>query len=195
MASQKLCVSLNRGFNPLWLNADITLCNGGGAVLQKALDKGNVKAVGPVDFRSVPFAEAMCADTLNAQIAADKGELLLHSAFRDGEDQIISSDAVPQTVVLNVLRNHERDGEDAPLAGLLLHDLKTVSVPVLHDLARAELHNVADAQAQVSLQHKGRCDALIRAASAEALLHGLYDLLVLLGGERLCLLVHGSLQQ
>lgn len=31
--SNKLCVLLNRGFYPLWLNADIVLCDGGGAVL------------------------------------------------------------------------------------------------------------------------------------------------------------------
>lgn len=114
-------------------------------MLQKALDKGNVKAVGPVNLSRVPFAEAVCADALDAQVTADKGKLLLHSAFRDGEDQIIPADAVPQTVVLDVLRNHERDGEDAPLACFLLHDLKAVSVPVLHDLTRAELHNVTDA--------------------------------------------------
>lgn len=138
-------MTCNRGFNSLRLNADITLCNGGGAVLQKALDKGNVKAVGPVNLSRVPFAEAVCADALDAQVTADKGKLLLHSAFRDGEDQIIPADAVPQTVVLDVLRNHERDGEDAPLACFLLHDLKAVSVPVLHDLTRAELHNVTDA--------------------------------------------------
>ena len=45
----------NRGFNSLRLNADITLCNGGGAVLQKALDKGNVKAVGLINLSRVPL--------------------------------------------------------------------------------------------------------------------------------------------
>ena len=47
-------MSLNRLFNPLRLDADITLCDGGGAVLQKPLDKGDVEAVVLVDFRCVP---------------------------------------------------------------------------------------------------------------------------------------------
>ena len=36
--SYQLSMTLNRLFNPLWLNADVTLCGGGTAVLKKALD-------------------------------------------------------------------------------------------------------------------------------------------------------------
>ena len=57
---QKLCVSFDGSFDPLRLNANVTLSNGGGAVLEKPLDKGNVVAVGLVDFRGIPLAEAVC---------------------------------------------------------------------------------------------------------------------------------------
>ena len=63
---QKLCVSLNGSFNSLRLNSNVTLRDGGGAVLQEPLHKGNVVAVGLVDFRSVPLAKAVCADALKA---------------------------------------------------------------------------------------------------------------------------------
>jgi len=81
---------LNGCFNPLWLNADVTLGDGGGGVLQEPLDKGDVVAVGLVDFRSIPFAETVCADTLESQIVTDDGKLLLHSPFCNGEDQVLS---------------------------------------------------------------------------------------------------------
>ena len=55
-------MSLNGRFNPLRLNANVTLGDGGGAVLQKPLDKGNVVAVGLVDFRSIPLAETVSTD-------------------------------------------------------------------------------------------------------------------------------------
>ena len=57
-------MSLNRLFYPLRLNADVTLGDGGGAVLQESLDKGDVIAVGLVDFRSIPLAETVSADAL-----------------------------------------------------------------------------------------------------------------------------------
>ena len=103
---QKLCVSLNGGFNSLRLNSNVTLSDGGRTVLQKSLDKGNVVAVGLVDFRSVPLAKTVGANTLKAQIVTDDGKLLLNGASRDGEDQIFSGDAIPQTVVLHILSDH-----------------------------------------------------------------------------------------
>ena len=38
-------MSLNRLFYPLWLHPDIPLRHGGGAVLKKPLDKGNIKPI------------------------------------------------------------------------------------------------------------------------------------------------------
>ena len=62
---------LNRLFDPLWLDADVTLRGGGTAVLQEPLDKGDVIAVGLVDLRCVPFAKTVSADALVTQIVAD----------------------------------------------------------------------------------------------------------------------------
>jgi len=36
--SKKICMVLNGLFDPLWLDADVTLRGGGTAVLQKSLD-------------------------------------------------------------------------------------------------------------------------------------------------------------
>ena len=58
-------------------------------------------------------------------MVTDDGKLLLNRPFRDGENQFFFTDAVPQTVVLDILRDDQRDGEDAMFAGLLLHNFKT----------------------------------------------------------------------
>ena len=55
---------LNSLFDPLWLDADVTLCGGGTAVLQKPLDKGDVIAICLVDFRCIPFAKTVGTDKL-----------------------------------------------------------------------------------------------------------------------------------
>ena len=62
--------------------------------MEESLNKGDVIAVGLVDFRSIPFAETVCADTLEVQIATDDGELLLHGALGDGKDQDFPADAI-----------------------------------------------------------------------------------------------------
>lgn len=182
-------------FNPLRLDADVPLCDGGGAVLQEPLDQGNVIAVRIVNLCCVPLAEAVGADALITQIVTDDGKLLLDCPFRNRKHAVIPLNAVPQTVVFNVLLNDQRDGEDAALACLLLGDLQAVAVPIQNDVAGAEAQNVADAQAQVPFQHKGGGNALIGAAAAEAIFHGRDDFLVLLCGQGGCFLVHGFLQQ
>ena len=55
---------LNCLLNSLRLNADVSLGGGCTAVLQEPLYQRNIEAVGIVDFRSVPLAEAVGADTL-----------------------------------------------------------------------------------------------------------------------------------
>lgn len=191
--SNKLRVVLYGRFYPLRLNTDIPLCDGGRAMLQKPLDKGNIIAVCLVNLRGVPFAEAVCADTLIAQIIAHKAELLLYGPLGNGENQLVVADIVPQAIVFYVLLYDQRDGEHAALARLLLGDLQTVSVSIPDNITRAELQYIADAQSQISFQHKGGCNPLIGAAPAKALFHGPYNLFVLLCGERLCFLIHGGL--
>ena len=72
---------LNRLFNSLWLDADVTLCGGSTAVLQEPLDKGNVIAVRLVDLRCVPLAKTVGADSLETQIVTDDCQLLLNCSF------------------------------------------------------------------------------------------------------------------
>ena len=169
----------NCRLDPLRLNADVSLCNGGGAVLQEPLNKGNVIAVGLVDFRSIPLAETVGADALETQIVTDDGKLLLNRAFCDGEDKVFLADAVSQTVILDVLSDDQGNSEDTPFTSFLLHDLKAETVTISNDVTGAEFYDVADPQTQVSLQDKGGGDALIGAAATKALFHGLNDFLVL----------------
>ena len=129
----QLRMPFNGLFYPLWLNADVPLCGGCGAVLKQPLDKGNVITVILVDFRCVPFAEAVSADAVKAEIITDDGKLFLYCPLCNGKNQLIWSDAVAQTVILDVLLNDEGNGEDASLAGLLLCDLKAVSVAIPHN--------------------------------------------------------------
>lgn len=95
-------MSFNGLFNPLRLNADVSLCHGGAAVLQETLYKRNVIAVVSVNLCCVPLAEAVCADSLKAQIIAHDGKLLLNCPCGDRKDQIGAAYAVAQTVVFDV---------------------------------------------------------------------------------------------
>ena len=56
----------------------------------------------------IPFAEAVGADALIAQIVTDAGEDLLHFSGRNGEDPLRAAYAVPQTVVFYVLLDYYR---------------------------------------------------------------------------------------
>lgn len=187
-------MTFNRLLDPLGFDADITLRDGCAAVLQKALDKGNVEAVVLVDLRGVPFAEAVSADALIAEVVTDAGQNLLNFSRRDGEDQITVSDAVAQTVILDVLLNHERDREDALLSRLLLDDGQAEASAVVHDVTGTQTHDVADAQAEVPFEHERRGDTLIGTAAAKALAHGRDDFFILLSRESGCFLVHYCLQ-
>ena len=69
--SKEICVILNRLFDSLWLEADVTLWGGGTAVLQKPLHKGDVIAIRLVDLRCVPLAKTVGTDSLETQIVTD----------------------------------------------------------------------------------------------------------------------------
>ena len=187
-------MSHDRRFYSLRLDADIALCRACTAVLQEALNEGNVAAVSFVNLRSIPLAEAVGADALVAQIIADDGKLFLYGSLADGENALCRLDAAAKAVVLNILLNDERDCENALLACLLFGYLQSVSVPIPDDIAKPQPENIADAQAQIALQHKRRRYALIRSAAAEALLHRLNYLAVLLCRERYGFLIHNALQ-
>ena len=57
-------MSLNGLFYLLLLDADITLCHGGGGMLKKLLDKGDIIPAVLVNLCRIKFPKAMGADTL-----------------------------------------------------------------------------------------------------------------------------------
>ena len=70
----------------LLLDADVALCHGGGRVLQELLDKGNIVPAVLINLRGVEFAKAVRADAVIAKVVTDELQVLLHGAFRQGED-------------------------------------------------------------------------------------------------------------
>lgn len=62
-------MSLNRLLYSLRLNADIALCDCGGAVLQKALDQGDIIPIVFVNLCGIPFAEAVGAGSWKLNVA------------------------------------------------------------------------------------------------------------------------------
>lgn len=92
-------------------------------MLQQPLNKRDIVTVGLIDFGRVPFPEAVSADTLIAEIVADKRKLLLNGPLRDREDKLIRLDTAAQTEVLDVLLDDKRNGEGSALPGLLLNEV------------------------------------------------------------------------
>ena len=74
-----------RGLKLLLLDPDVTLGDGGAAVLEELLDKGHVIAVGLVNFGCEKFPKAVRADPLEAEEIADKFQMLLDLPLREGE--------------------------------------------------------------------------------------------------------------
>ena len=142
----QLCMVLNCLLNSLGFDADVPLGGGCGTVLQQSLDKGNVEPVIVVDFRCVPLAEAVGADTINAQIVAHDFQLLLDCPFRNGKNPLTAPDAVAQTIVLDILLNDKGNCENPALACFLFGDFQSVAVTIPNDVAEPELQNVADPQ-------------------------------------------------
>ena len=188
-------MSFDGGFDSLGFDADVSLSNGGGTVLQEPLDKCNVVPAGFVNLSGVPLAETVGADALKTQVVTNDGKLLLNGALCDRENQVLFADAISQTVVLDVLCNDQRDSKHTVFPCLLFYDLKAEAVTIPNNVTGAEFDDVADPQPQVSLQDKCGCDTLTGTATAESIFHGLHDFLVLFCGESLSFLVHGDLQE
>lgn len=92
-------------------------------MLQEPLHKCDIVTVALIDFRRVPFPEAVSADALIAKIIADKRKLLLHGPLGDGEDALIVLYAAAQTKVFDVLLDDKRNGERTGLLRLLLDEV------------------------------------------------------------------------
>ena len=154
------------------------------------MNEGNVKTIVSVNLCRIPFAEAVGADSLVAQIVTDNGKLLLHSSGRKRKHQCITRNAVAQAIILNILIDYQGNSENTLFPCFLFCDSKAIPSPIVHDITKAKLHNVADAQAKVSLKHKSGCYALVRTETASALFHRCDDFSILLCRESGCLFVH-----
>lgn len=173
------------------LDTNVSLSDGGAAVLQEMLDKGNVITVVPVNLRGIELPEGMGSYVPDIQVVTHQLELLLDSTFREGENRFRRGNVMFQAVELDELIEGDGDGEVPYLAGLLFRDGKAVSVTIPHDVVQPELQDIRDAQTEVCFQHKGSCYPVIRSASGEALAHGRDDFFVLFQGQCYCGLVHG----
>lgn len=136
----------------LWLNADVTLCGGGTAMLQQSLHQSDVISAILVDLRGIPLSKTVGTDAVVTQVVADDAQLFLNGSFCNREDDICRLDLVAKAVVLNVLLDHQRNGEHTALAGLLLYNLQSMAVTIPYNVADPQFQDVADPQTQVALQ-------------------------------------------
>ena len=107
---------LNCLLNSLWLNADISLCGGGGTMLQQPLYQGNIESIGIEDLCCVPLAKAVGADSFEAKVITDNMQLLLYCPLCDRKHQFCAPDVVAQTVVFNALIYDHGNSEHPALA-------------------------------------------------------------------------------
>ena len=121
---------LNRLFDPLWLDADVTLRGGGTAVLQKPLHQGDVIAIGLVDLRCVPFAKTVGTNAIVSQVVTDNRQLLLDGPLGYGEDQFVPADAIAKTVIFNVLLYYKGNGKASAFSCFLFDNLQSVTVAI-----------------------------------------------------------------
>ncbi len=159
-------------FDSLWLNTDVALCNGCTAVLQKPLDKGNVITTVFIDFSGIPLPEAMGANPIVTQVVANGVKLFLHGSFCNREDDFCRLDLVAEAVVLNVLLDHQRNGEHSTLAGLLLCYFQSMAVTIPYNVAEPQFQDVADPQTQIALQNQDGGNTLVGATSRKTCFHG-----------------------
>ena len=190
-------MSFNSPLDFLLLDADVTLCDGGGAVLKELLNESNIVVAVLVDFGSVEFAEAMCADVLKAQIVTDHLQLLLDGPCGNWEDRGIRGNAVVEAVAAYELIQRNGDGERSGLSGFLFDDGEAIAFTVLDNVREMQIHDIGDTQTEIGFQHEYRCCPVIGSASGKALLHGADDFPVLFSGQSNGFSVHqnGSFQR
>lgn len=185
-------MSFNGFLKLLLLNADVPLCDCGGAVLQELLDEDDVVAVVVVNLCCVELSEAVRADILAVtQIGANALQPLLHSSLGDGKYPRLGSDIVVEAIAADKLIESKGHGKGSGFLRLLLHDGQAISISVMYDISKAQFDDIRNAQSKVGFEYQGGCDALIWSASGKALLHGSDDCLVLLSGYSDGFLVHG----
>ena len=183
--------------NFLLLDTDISLRDGGGAVLQELLDEGNIVVAVLVDFRGIKFSKTMGTDALQAQIVTDHLQLLLDGSGGNGEDKSIWGNVVVEAIAAYELIQCNGDGERSGLSGFLFDDGETIAFTVLDDVRKMQAHDVRDTQTEIGFQHECRCCPVIGSTPGKALPHGADDFPVLFSGQRNGFSVHqnGSFQR
>lgn len=127
-------MSFNGSFNFLLLDTDVPLGNGGGAVLKELLDESNIVVAVLVNFCGVELTEAVCTDSLKAQIVTDHLQLLLDGSGGNGEDNSIWGDVVVEAVAAYELIQRNGDGECSGLSGFLFDDGEAIAFTVLDNV-------------------------------------------------------------
>ena len=130
---QKQVVS-NGLFDFPLLYADITLCDGGRAVLQKVLDEDNVVIVRPVYLRCVPLAERMGADAVIAEIVTDFAQMLLYLRRGERDNHSVRCNLMVNAIDTQELIERKRNSEGSGFSGLLFRDGQAVAFPVLYNI-------------------------------------------------------------
>ena len=172
-----------RGLKLLLLDTDISLGDGGAAVLQELLDQGHIIAVGLVNLGCEEFPKTVGADPLEAEEIADKFQMLLNLPLREREKRLVLPDAVVLAVDPDPLIQREGYGKLPLLAGFLLRDGQAVAAAVFDDVRETQAEDIRDAEAEVGLQHQGGGDPGVRLRAGESLPHGLDDFPVLILGQ------------
>lgn len=185
-------MTLDGLFKLLLLDADVPLCDCGGAVLQELLDEDDVVAVVVVNLCCVELSEAVRADILAVpQVGTNALQPFLYSSLSNGEYPCLGRYIVVEAIAADELIESKGYGKGSGFLRLLLHDGQAISISVVYDISKAQFNDIGNAQSKVGFENQGGCDALIWSAPRKALLHGGDDSLVLLSGYSDGFLVHG----
>ena len=109
------------------------------------LHQGDIIAVVSVNLSGIVFAEAVCADAVDAQVVADDSQLFLYCPFRDGEKGVSGGYAIVQTVTADILIQSEWNSKDTGFSGFLFDDGQAVSVSVPDNITEPQSQNVGNA--------------------------------------------------
>lgn len=176
-------MTLDGLFKLLLLDADVPLCDCGGAVLQELLDEDDVVAVVVVNLCCVELSEAVRADILAVpQVGTNALQPFLYSSLSNGEYPCLGRYIVVEAIAADELIERKGNGKCSGFSCFLLHDGQAISISVVYDISKAQFNDIGNAQSKVGFENQGGCDALIWPASGKALLHGGDDGLVLLSG-------------
>ena len=111
----------------------------------------------------------MGVDTIITKIITDGSKHFLNGSCGNREHQVVSADAVAQTIVFHILIDNKGNSENTLFPCFLFRDGQAVASPIADNIAEAQAQNIANPQAKVPFQHKRRGNTLISAKSKSAL--------------------------